>query len=38
MVNMLDCKLKLQLIYYSHFQTNTPGKGMNLLISTSTIG
>ena len=37
MANMLDfnlivSKFKLQLCYYIHFQTNTLGKGMNLLI------
>ena len=37
MMNMLDSSLKvsefkLQWGYYIHFQTNNPGKGMNLLI------
>ena len=36
MVNVLDCDIfsefKFQLQHYVHFQTNTLGKGMNLLI------
>ena len=37
MVKALDCRIvvcefKLQLHYYIHFQTNTLGKGINLLI------
>ena len=34
MANMLDIvvrKFELQFHYYVHFQTNTPGKGMNSL-------
>ena len=37
MANILDCDIvvtefKLQLHYYDHFQANTLGKSMNLLI------
>ena len=37
MVKVMDCRIvvrefELQSSYYVHFQTNTPGKGMNPLI------
>ena len=37
MVKAMDCRIaesefELQSRYYSHFRTNTPGKGMNPLI------
>ena len=34
-VSVLDCNIVFQMHYYFHFQTNTLGKGINLLIPLS---